>query len=238
VDRTSRRAHFSLSHPRVWGLDNTHVLINRYEELGEELPRWILSAPSLGEFGPFSSGPRRTCRGLRAICGSAAATSRKFVADRWEWQEPIAMPPVVQRLSSRGQEKSLFCRRNDIITKGFSQFTSGVFRYLPIFSRDVPRETSRLSKEFQTPLFHVELSTPCASRCILRVTSPTFRKIPCSSGRKQPHGLVLGARLNIFANPAKFGPDCSTWKHHFQQNSRSSVSCPRETSFASRPTLC
>ena len=68
---------------------------------------------------------------------------------------------VVAALFARWQEKVSHCRRNDIITKGFSQFTSVCCHSYVIFSRAafhvkhllfsrlsipiVPRETSRIS---------------------------------------------------------------------------------------------
>jgi len=68
------------------------------------------------------------------FCGSAGRDLEEVrKSDRWEWQEPIAMPQSLQRYLLVGKKKPLLSR-NDIITKGFSQFTSGVFRFLRDFS--------------------------------------------------------------------------------------------------------
>ncbi len=100
VESNIKKGTFLAEVIRELGLDHARVLISRYEELGEELaPLDFVCSRALGEFGPFlewaASGPVAASRVILWIGGRDLEEIRK--SDRWEWQEPIAMPQSLQR---------------------------------------------------------------------------------------------------------------------------------------------
>src|SRR5271157_2119590 len=100
VESNIKKGTFLAEVIRELGLGNTHVLINRYEELGEELaPLDFVCSRALGDFGPFlewaASSSVAASRTVLWIGGRDIEEVRK--SDRWEWQEPIAMPQSLQR---------------------------------------------------------------------------------------------------------------------------------------------
>ena len=107
VESNIKKGTFLAEVIRELGLAKTHVLINRYEELGEELaPLDFVCSRALGEFGPFldwaASDSVAASRVILWIGGRDLAEIRK--SDRWEWQEPIAMPQSLQRYLLIGQK--------------------------------------------------------------------------------------------------------------------------------------
>lgn len=67
VESNIKKGTFLAEVIRELGLSNSRVLINRYEELGEELaPMDFVCSRALGEFGTSSSGPLRTAWPLPA----------------------------------------------------------------------------------------------------------------------------------------------------------------------------
>ncbi len=100
VESNIKKGTFLAEVIRELGLENTHVLINRYEELGEELaPLDFVCSRALGEFGSFlewaSSNSVAASHTVLWIGGRDIEEVRK--SDRWEWQEPIPMPQSLQR---------------------------------------------------------------------------------------------------------------------------------------------
>lgn len=100
VESSIKKGTFLAEVIRELGLENTHVLINRYEELGEELaPLDFVCSRALGEFGSFlewaSSSSLAASHAVLWIGGRDIEEVRK--SDRWEWQEPIPMPQSLQR---------------------------------------------------------------------------------------------------------------------------------------------
>ncbi|MGO9641413.1 MAG: 16S rRNA (guanine(527)-N(7))-methyltransferase RsmG [Candidatus Acidiferrales bacterium] len=100
VESNIKKGTFLAEVIRELGLANTHVLVNRYEELGEELaPLDFVCSRALGDFGPFldwaASDSLAASRAILWIGGRDLAEVRK--SDAWEWQEPIAMPQSLQR---------------------------------------------------------------------------------------------------------------------------------------------
>src|SRR5271165_6286561 len=100
VESNIKKGTFLAEVIRELGLGNTHVLINRYEELGEELaPLDFVCSRALGDFGPFlewaASDSVAASRAVLWIGGRDIEEVRK--SDRWEWQEPIPMPQSLQR---------------------------------------------------------------------------------------------------------------------------------------------
>ena len=108
VESNIKKGTFLAEVIRELGLGNTHVLINRYEELGEELaPLDFVCSRALGEFGTFlewaASDSVAASRAILWIGGRDLEEVRK--SDRWEWQEPIAMPQSLQRYLLVGKKK-------------------------------------------------------------------------------------------------------------------------------------
>ena len=110
VEANIKKGTFLAEVIRELGLGNTHVLINRYEELGEELaPLDFVCSRALGEFGTFlewaaSDNVAASCA-ILWIGGRDLEEVRK--SDRWEWQEPIPMPQSLQRYLLVGRKKPL-----------------------------------------------------------------------------------------------------------------------------------
>ena len=108
VESNIKKGTFLAEVIRELGLVDTHVLIRRYEELGEELaPLDFVCSRALGEFGPFlewaASDNVAASRTILWIGGRDLEEVRK--SDRWEWQEPIAMPQSLQRYLLVGKKK-------------------------------------------------------------------------------------------------------------------------------------
>jgi 16S rRNA (guanine527-N7)-methyltransferase len=108
VESNIKKGTFLAEVIRELGLGNTHVLINRYEELGEELaPLDFVCSRALGEFGTFlewaASDSVAASRAILWIGGRDLEEVRK--SNRWEWQEPIAMPQSLQRYLLVGEKK-------------------------------------------------------------------------------------------------------------------------------------
>ncbi len=108
VESNIKKGTFLAEVIRELELGNTHVLIDRYEELGEELaPLDFVCSRALGEFGTFlewaASDSVAASRAILWIGGRDLEEVRK--SNRWEWQEPIAMPQSLQRYLLVGKKK-------------------------------------------------------------------------------------------------------------------------------------
>jgi len=108
VESNIKKGTFLAEVIRTLGLMDTHVLISRYEELGEELaPLDFVCSRALGEFGPFlewaASDSVAASRTILWVGGRDIKEIRK--SERWEWQEPIAMPQSLQRYLLIGKKK-------------------------------------------------------------------------------------------------------------------------------------
>jgi len=108
VESNIKKGTFLAEVIRELGLTNARVLINRYEELGEELaPMDFVCSRALGEFGTFlewaASDRVAASRVILWVGGRDLDEIRK--SDRWEWQEPIAVPQSLRRYLLVGQKK-------------------------------------------------------------------------------------------------------------------------------------
>ncbi len=108
VESNIKKGTFLAEVIRELGLSNSRVLINRYEELGEELaPMDFVCSRALGEFGTFLEWAASDCvaasRVILWVGGRDLDEIRK--SDRWEWQEPIAVPQSLRRFLLVGQKK-------------------------------------------------------------------------------------------------------------------------------------
>jgi 16S rRNA (guanine527-N7)-methyltransferase len=110
VESNIKKGTFLAEVVRELGLRGTHVLINRYEELGEELaPLDFVCSRALGEFGEFlewaASESVAASRAVLWIGGRDIEQVRK--SDRWEWQEPVPMPQSLQRFLLVGKRNTV-----------------------------------------------------------------------------------------------------------------------------------
>ena len=108
VESNIKKGTFLAEVIRELGLGNCHVLINRYEELGEELaPLDFVCTRALGGLDMFlewaASDSVAASRAILWIGGRDLEEVRK--SNRWEWQEPIAMPQSLQRYLLVGKKK-------------------------------------------------------------------------------------------------------------------------------------
>jgi len=109
VESNLKKGTFLAEVIRELGLANTRVLINRYEDLGEDLaPLDYVCTRALGEFGPFlkwaASDQVSAGRLILWIGGRDLEEVRKSA--QWEWQEPIAVPHSLRRYLLVGIKKS------------------------------------------------------------------------------------------------------------------------------------
>jgi 16S rRNA (guanine527-N7)-methyltransferase len=108
VESNIKKGTFLAEVVRELELNNTRVLINRYEELGEELaPLDYVCSRAVGEFGPFlewAASDRVTAgRVILWIGGRDLEEAKK--AEKWDWQEPIAVPQSLRRYLLVGTKK-------------------------------------------------------------------------------------------------------------------------------------
>lgn len=108
VESNIKKGTFLAEVIRELGLGHTHVLINRYEELGEELaPLDFVCSRALGEFGPFlewaAADNVAASRTILWVGGRDLEEVRR--SDHWEWQEPIAVPQSLRRYLLVGKKR-------------------------------------------------------------------------------------------------------------------------------------
>jgi 16S rRNA (guanine527-N7)-methyltransferase len=108
VESNIKKGTFLAEVIRELGLGHTHVLINRYEELGEELaPLDFVCSRALGEFELFlawaASDNVAASRAILWLGGRDLEEVRR--SDQWEWQEPIAVPQSLRRYLLVGKKR-------------------------------------------------------------------------------------------------------------------------------------
>jgi len=109
VESSIRKATFLAEVIRELGLTDARVLVNRYEELSEEVaPLDFVCSRAVGEFGPLLewAGSKRVAAkqvilwiGARDLQGIQQFRS-------WEWREPILVPHSLRRLLLVGTRKA------------------------------------------------------------------------------------------------------------------------------------
>ncbi len=109
VESNIKKGTFLAEVVRELGLKNARVLINRYEELGEELaPLDHVCSRAVGEFGTFLEWARseRVSAG-NVILWVGGRDLEEIVKDKeWDWREPIAVPQSLRRYILVGKKKS------------------------------------------------------------------------------------------------------------------------------------
>ena len=108
VESNIKKGTFLAEVIRELGLGGTRVLINRYEELGEELaPLDFVCSRALGEFSTFlgwaASDSVAASRAVLWIGGRDIEEVRR--CGGWEWQDPVPMPQSLQRFLLVGRRE-------------------------------------------------------------------------------------------------------------------------------------
>jgi 16S rRNA (guanine527-N7)-methyltransferase len=109
VESNIKKGTFLAEVVRDLELKNARVLINRYEELGEELaPLDYVCSRAVGEFGPFLdwAGSDRVSAGKVILWIGGRDLDEVRKANQWEWQEPIAVPQSLRRYLLVGSKKA------------------------------------------------------------------------------------------------------------------------------------
>jgi len=109
IESSIKKATFLAEVIRELGLTDARVLVNRYEELSEEIaPLDFVCSRAVGEFGPLLewAGSKRVAAkqvilwiGARDLQGIQRIRS-------WEWREPILVPHSLRRLLLVGALKA------------------------------------------------------------------------------------------------------------------------------------
>jgi 16S rRNA (guanine527-N7)-methyltransferase len=100
VESNVKKATFLAEVTREIGLNNSRVLVSRYEELGEELtPLDTVCSRAVGEFVPFlawAASERVAARQVVLWIGGRDLDEVRRVSG-WEWTEPISVPKSLRR---------------------------------------------------------------------------------------------------------------------------------------------
>jgi 16S rRNA (guanine527-N7)-methyltransferase len=108
VESNIKKGTFLAEVIRELGLKGARVLINRYEELGEEVaPLDYVCSRAVGEFGTFLEWARsgRVCAGAAILWIGGRDLDEARKASGWEWQEPIPVPQSLRRYLLVGKKK-------------------------------------------------------------------------------------------------------------------------------------
>ena len=109
VESNVKKATFLAEVVREIGLNDTRVMVSRYEELGEELtPLDTVCSRAVGEFGPFLNwaASERVAAGqaILWIGGRDLEDVRKISG--WDWREPVSLPQSLRRFLLVGTRKT------------------------------------------------------------------------------------------------------------------------------------
>jgi len=108
IESNLKKATFLAEVIRELGLTGTQVLVNRYEELGEEIaPLDFVCARALGEFPEllkWAHSPKLVAKQVVLWIGANDLPEIQKTRT-WEWQEPVHVPHSLRRLLLVGTRK-------------------------------------------------------------------------------------------------------------------------------------
>ena len=108
VESNIKKGTFLAEVSRELGLKGARVLINRYEELGEEVaPLDYVCSRAVGEFETFLNwaGSGRVSAGTAILWIGGRDLEEVKKVGGWEWQEPIPVPQSLRRYLLVGKKK-------------------------------------------------------------------------------------------------------------------------------------
>jgi 16S rRNA (guanine527-N7)-methyltransferase len=109
VESSIKKATFLAEVIRELGLTDARVLVNRYEELSEEVaPLDFVCSRAVGEFGPFlewAASKRVAAKQVILWIGARDLQGIQRIRS-WEWREPILVPHSLRRLLLVGARKT------------------------------------------------------------------------------------------------------------------------------------
>ena len=110
IESNVKKATFLAEVIRDLGLTDARVLVNRYQELGEEVaPLDFVCARALGDFHVFlewAGSHQISAKRVILWTGERDLKEIQAVSD-WEWREPIPLPHSLRRLLLVGTRKAL-----------------------------------------------------------------------------------------------------------------------------------
>jgi 16S rRNA (guanine527-N7)-methyltransferase len=109
IESNIKKATFLAEVIRELGLENTRVLVSRYQELGEEVaPLDFVCSRAVGEFGALLewAGSKRVAAGQVILWIGSRDLEELRRIKTWEWQEPITVPNSLRRLLLVGKKKA------------------------------------------------------------------------------------------------------------------------------------
>ena len=109
VESSIKKATFLAEVIRELGLTDARVLVNRYEELSEEIaPLDFVCSRAVGEFGPLLEwAASKRVAAKQVILWIGARDLQGIQQFRsWEWREPILVPHSLRRLLLVGARKA------------------------------------------------------------------------------------------------------------------------------------
>jgi 16S rRNA (guanine527-N7)-methyltransferase len=108
IESNIKKATFLAEVSRDLELTNLRVLVNRFEDVGEDVaPLDYACSRALGEFAPFlewAGSPGIDAKTVILWIGGRDLEEVKKIVG-WEWREPIAVPQSLRRLLLVGTKK-------------------------------------------------------------------------------------------------------------------------------------
>ncbi len=105
VESNVKKATFLAEVIRELGLTDARVLVNRYEELGEEVaPLDVICSRALGDFPDFlawAASPSVSAKQMLLWLGGRDLEEVRAQAS-WTWSEPVSIPKSLQRFLLMG----------------------------------------------------------------------------------------------------------------------------------------
>jgi 16S rRNA (guanine527-N7)-methyltransferase len=109
IESNIKKATFLAEVIRELGLENTRVLVSRYQELGEEVaPLDFVCSRAVGEFGALLewAGSKRVAAGQVILWIGSRDLEELRRNKTWEWEEPITVPNSLRRLLLVGKKSA------------------------------------------------------------------------------------------------------------------------------------
>lgn len=107
IESNLKKATFLAEVVRELGLTDMHILVSRYESLGEEVaPLETVCSRALGEFAPFlkwAGSVQVAAKQAVLWVGGRDIEEIKKIGG-WDWREPIAVPHSLQRFLLVGEK--------------------------------------------------------------------------------------------------------------------------------------